>query len=221
MVFHIGNNAFKYKKEALAFTRKKLKNGRQGIHTTKSSLYNFMYDLLRIHPQATDKIGCGIQHFNLTVNTSNSIHIEFIRTDGTLESFSWLTSAGFKKITNSLTNLKDAMRYSVHKHTLKYKQDHFQKHGNMTCKLCNVESVGYDGLKYHTDHIIEFHIIVSDFIKDREDVPILFAKDGYMTCFQETDDQFKNTWVEYHNDKAVYRILCSNCNSKSWKKLVK
>ena len=220
MVYIIGENIFKFKKNAIDYTRKRLGESSKGVHGPDSDLFTFLSALIDLHPEKEEKIGVGIKHFILSLNIGGGSHLDLVRLDDSKIDVSWKTCAGFhkKKVTTTTPiYLHQAMRDSIHTFTGNFKHTSYREHGKFKCALCPSESVEYDGINFHTDHILPFSIICDEFLKNQVKTPITFATRGYMTSFREEDKIFENKWVEYHNEKATYRILCKSCNSKSWR----
>lgn len=85
----------------------------------------FLLEMLHNHPKAIEKIGCGIEAFEVRQETSISRCLYLVRIDGTAENF------GYKKCLNPPTPLavfKTVCRNLVYPQMYKLKSSHLQMH---------------------------------------------------------------------------------------------
>lgn len=160
----------------------------------------FLAKLLSYHPDASYKIGCGINHF-IKRDNGAGYTLYIIRTDGTEESFSYKTCCGFK-----YDDLTTAMRSAIAPFLADYK-----RLNPSACVFCKT----LVGLQ--VDHkTIPFCIIRKRFLEQNTlEVPQKFEKNEFkMICFESKDAVFEKAWTDFHNKIADYQILCGYCNSK-------
>jgi 5-methylcytosine-specific restriction endonuclease McrA len=178
------------------------------IKNTHLSHYTTLIEILKRHPDFISKTQnmCNIKIVKDTLNTTG-LKILIINTDTSETDISWKCAITGKPKTDKNT-LMSAMRSSVDEQIF-----HFRKRSNSKCVLCS------DVNKLHVDHIIHFDEIVFNFmniIKGRNiKIPNSFGETNDNThrkCFLEIDDNFRNEWVEYHNENASLQILCQTCN---------
>jgi len=210
-MYKIGELEFKTKKESYEYTKNiiySIENNK--IIDEDNKHYIFFNDLLKNHYIYDDIKGCGIKHFQIIPNhlVKKFKAIKLIRLDDTEIIFSWNKCCQFKENCD-IINLKKTMRYAIHDKIIKFKQNNKKK-----CQICNIDNLEY--YKYHVDHIDNFKKIYNDFLKiNKNKIPTNFLNcdvSNGMLIFKKEDNNFKNEWVKYHNEKAKYQILCYKCN---------
>jgi hypothetical protein len=167
--------------------------------------FSFFCDLIFLHENRENKIGCGLKQFHIRHNAMNynerTLFVE--RIDGTEESWSYKACLNIKQ--NDLTA---ALRSAIEPQTELYKT--FAKR---ECCYCNT-LLG----PFHTDHkTTPFSKIKDDFLKTtKKEPPKKFGKDNikFNVIFLDIDTEFKNEWFLYHQSVADYQILCASCNIK-------
>lgn len=170
--------------------------------------FKFFSDLIELHENRHIKVGCGIKQFHIRRNRLNynerTLFVE--RIDGTEDSWSYKACLSIKQ--NDLTA---ALRTSIGQFTTIYKMK--MSLSNLTCCYCNT-SYG----SFHVDHkTIPFSKIKDDFLKSiKIPIPNTFKKDSiyFNVSFLDSDREFMDAWITYHNSIADYQILCANCNQK-------
>ena len=188
--------------------QQKIKDNDICIINPEHNDYIFFDNLINLHEYADDKIGCGIKHFEIRKNVLNykERSIFIIRHDNTECIFSFHKCLGKK-----FNDLLIAMREAISPFTMEYK-----KCNKLICINCNNEKLNYSD--YHVDHnSIPFSTITKNYLKEtKKIIPNLFDKDkkSYLCTFKNEDDEFKEDWINYHNSKADYQILCNKCNIK-------
>jgi hypothetical protein len=210
-MYNIGTISFKFKKQCENYTRNLINNLGVNKKIDHNHLnYTFFCDLLKNHPEYNIKVGCGIDYFYIIQNPVNKQGLQTMikRIDGTEEDFSWVYCCKFKKRT-VIEDLKNAMREAIDIQIFNYKS----KCNNLICNYCKDSNAL---TKYHVDHIYPFSKLYDDFLKDNLDYPKTFGNNklNFKTCFNDTDNKFKNDWVSYHLNNATFQILCIDCNSK-------
>lgn len=166
----------------------------------------FFKDLIELHENRNIKIGCGLKQFHIRRNpmsyNERTLFIE--RTDDTEDSWSYKACLNIKQ--NDLTA---ALRSAIGQFTTTYKNQ-VQK---LFCAYCNT-NIG----PFHVDHkTIPFSKIKDDYLKNTKiKIPNTFTKEPtyFNVIFKDEDKTFVEEWIEYHNSKADYQILCHTCNIK-------
>ena len=134
----------------------------------------------------------------------NQLEVYIIKGDGTFDDVSVLNNCIRGKPKD---NLKIAMRVSIQPQIEQYKNNNSIK----LCELCG------DHLRIEIDHHSEkspFAKLYNDFMEINE-LPIPTEFDdtkSHMKCFKKIDCDFENSWVQYHKEKAILRMLCRICN---------
>lgn len=217
MKYHIGDIGFNSKKSAEDFTRNKLEKSRLGYHDGDSELFDFLGDLINLHPNADYHIGEGIEKFHLS-RRKMGMHLEYMREDNFRDAFSWKKCTKFQTKDperDAKENLNASMRFAIKPFVDLYKKNYYKKNKKLNCDLCDKNTTEFDPTNYHTDHIIYFRDIKKDFLEINQlPIPNLFDDHHilYSRIFRKEDSNFENNWIEFHNEKAIYRILCAKCN---------
>jgi hypothetical protein len=134
----------------------------------------------------------------------NIFHINLIFDDGSKEPVSWNKCAVGQDDTID-KQLNDAMRNAIYDQIKKFQINNPHRE----CVLCNT-NVG----DFHVDHHQPLFVdLKRDFLNTcKIDAPTTFGKDGYYTCIDDNDSEFKNLWKIYHQKHATLRWLCASCN---------
>jgi hypothetical protein len=168
------------------------------------SAFTFFFDLISMHENRFIKIGCGIKQFHIRRNRMNyherSLWVE--RIDGTEDTWSYKACLEIKQ--NDLTA---ALRSTIAQYTTMFKFTQPE----LCCCYCNT----YSG-PFHVDHkTVPFSKIKDDFLKNvKLSVPKTFQKNSiyFNVMFLDSNRDFIDEWIKYHNSIADYQILCSTCN---------
>ena len=216
MKYTFDNRIFNSKKAVDTYIRD-VKNDFVNTHNnlvidSGHKLFPFFKEIVDVHNEKDDKIGCGIEFFYFIKDYYGKDQLRICRTDKSTIDCSYM----YSKITqrcepinykDDLNNaLRDAIKYQIF--------DFFDKQEKpLRCCLCG--SMG----KCEIDHIIPFHHIKNEYLKEIDDVdiPTQFEDDINGTCsriFRQTDSNFKEKWQLFHNSMATYQVLCKQCNRK-------
>lgn len=198
----IGDVTLKSREEAQKYTRARVNS--TGYCKVKNHHKNFQFfqDLIGKHSEKDEKIGCGIDYFELCPNGSYPI-MYLIRLNGTKDNFSYSNCATGKKSENKLNR---AMRDYIDDQILE-----FRSQSIMRC--CNCKKIGG---KFHVDHNKPpFCQLSRNFLKiNRLPEPTAFDEVKGRKKFMEKDERFAKSWWTYHKINATLQILCVNCNMK-------
>ncbi len=177
----------------------------------------FLLELLHNHPNAIEKIGCGIEGFEVRQESSISRCFYLVRTDGTAENFS------YKKCLNSPTPLavfKSICRNLVYPHMHKLKSSYFRENAREDgCAQCPITGKWITPDQAHVDHIPPdtFARIVTGFIDKNninvEKVEVRNSEDVYINK-TFVDDSLAENWVKHHEENAKLRVISSFANEK-------
>lgn len=208
--YYIGTLEFDTKKKCEEHTRSVIKSlGCCKINRDHPS-YGFFSDLLKNHPECELKTGCGIDYFFIKPNPlrPSTFQTMIRRIDGTEVDFSWLYCCQFKLRTNDY-DLTQAMRVSIRSQIIDYKN----AVNKLICNLCKIE----DADEYHIDHDSpSFKELKETFIKQTSHtIPTVFGELNStlsLNIFNDTDNDFKNDWIEYHKSNCKLQVLCKKCN---------
>lgn len=204
--YYIGSTVFTSQVSYKKYAKTIIKSLGYCIIHKEHDKYEFFCNLINNHPYKKEKIGIGIKYFSINPNPYqiNSFHLTIMREDDTEIDFSY---DPFKKRT-----LSDLMRYAIKDITIEYKRNQ-QK---LICKFCQIENLSYS--EYHTDHNkISFSKLRDNFLQiTNQPIPTNFDE----CIFNEEDINFKNEWINYHNNNCDFQILCKICNSKKSNKSI-
>ena len=205
--YSIGLLEFSSIKQCENYTRNILKNlGFTKIYKNNNH-FNFIHDLLKNHNEYNEKVGLGIDYFEIKPNRLNKNPELYIhRVDNTDVIFSWRYCCSLK----SRDYLCDAMRSSISKDIIQFK-----KSSKLTCNLCNIENLPFG--EFHIDHNKNsFHSIYKKFMEvNTLKIPTIFQRNNFNTCeFMDNDYEFKKNWIEFHNKNCDLQVLCKSCNLK-------
>ena len=178
------------------------------IKNTYTSHYITLIEILKRHPDFIYKTinMCNIKIIKDPWNTSG-LKILIINTDTSEIDISWKCAITGKHKSEK-NELMSAMRSSVDEQIFQ-----FRKKNVVKCVLCDNTD------KLHVDHIIHFDEIVFNFINIMKstniEIPNNFGEtddNTHRRCFLETDNNFKNYWINYHSENASLQMLCQHCN---------
>lgn len=212
----IGNLEFKTKKECENYTRNIINSLGCCIIEKTHMHFDFFNALIKNHPKCDEKVGNGINFFYIQPNPLVKKYYQTMikRLDGSEIDFSWVYCCKFKERTVT-EDLVKSMRTAIKDDVILYKQNQ----DKLVCAFCKTEDEIYEN--YHVDHHNpSFKTIKDDFLNSTtKQVPLTFGDciKYKLTEFKIDDEDFKNDWVNYHNNKCNYQILCRNCNLKKEK----
>jgi hypothetical protein len=203
-MYIIGEQQFKTKSDAKNYTRDLLiKNVNKNIKKD-DTIWDYLLSMVYLH--SDDKIGDGIESFDIKYNKYNNISL-FVN-QHTIKNidFSWCYICSFNKTTHEQLLIR-ALRHSIDYQIKEYRNS-IQK---LECELCKSTE------RINIDHILHFEKIRTDFINNTTlNIPLLFddCLITYQPKFKLQDIEFKTEWDNYHKKHATLRPLCRKCNLK-------
>ena len=133
------------------------------------------------------------------------------RLDKSIIDFSWVYCCKFK-VRSTMADLTSAIRDAIKEETITYKKNQIK----LECNICKSDNELYNN--YQVDHNFPpFRTIKDNFLKlTLSRIPETFSSCNkyYTTTFNDNDVDFKNEWIENHNKKCSFQILCRSCNLK-------
>ena len=208
----IGERQFPSQKAALAFAREIRDRYGDGDRIAPADAA-FLEDLLRLHPEADQKIGKGVASFSVQTDPifGTTRHFVVHRKDGSSTDFS------FKSCIEGSSARRDvlsALREAVADQITGFKNEAFD---GKTEVLCTVRGVPTGFRDAHVDHIPPrtFSALVTGWLRregiDLEDIAVTPPADNqYLTTM--TDEEQINSWQQFHRKYAALRIVCSGAN---------
>lgn len=176
-----------------------------------------LYGLIERHPEAQEKIGCGIRHFFKAGTDRGTSCFWLRREDESITDFSYPTCVD-AKAKSLYQEFAEACRGAVRDDLYQAKVAHFADHGDNDSKVpCDISSERISWNESHLDHKkpMTFQVIVRTFvsaskIKIAKEM-LSMTKDAQFTT-EFVDRDIKAKFKEYHHDVADLRIIKARNN---------
>lgn len=196
---------FSSKKELKEFVAAFLKNAVEKNFGQFTDLETaFLHLLLARHPEAKEKMGCGILRFFVTRNFGGRPHLEFMRKDGSRDSVSWVTCvSGISQ--NLKARIVAALRNEIREDIVLAKELAIKNGDKCECGL-----IFLDFSQFEMDHINSFKLIVDRFMSYYSYTLDLEKRSGGLEFLK--DRQFANLWQVFHMTNSVLKPLCKSCH---------
>jgi len=210
MPITINGKYFKTQRDAIDYTRSTLiAHELTGCLTSDNKDWEYFTDLIKRHPDATEKIGTGLKSLHVRRSVYGHIELHIERFDGTSIDISWQTCVKSKGQT-TIQNLKAAMRYAVKGQILKFRETHVD--GVSVCTICS--GVIKDDVHIHHAPPQSFDALVNAFILEISNHPTTFDDDTqtYQARFHKKDRLYEIEWQEYHAKYAILELTHARCN---------
>lgn len=174
---------------------------------------DFMYDVIQMHPNAADKVGCGVKAFGVQRNPSyKNKEFMLVRKDGTQTDFS------FNKCLRPPTQLArflQACRQSVADGIIAFRHAYFQMTPNPVCELTGelltMENSHVDHAPPHTFRYIA-EMFIQKYHVDVERVTLTSGGDNSCWVLMPTD--LEALWTDYHWQYAKLRVISAAENMR-------
>lgn len=208
----IGEQSFKYKKDALSHFKRILNSYEFGEYLDQDD-FSDVYHLLKNHPKAKEKIGVGIKQFRIKKSSYGTKCFELIRSDSTTDHFSYIKCInGARK---PISVFRRACRKRIQEDLRSAKQNYFDnnsKDGRVKCQetgeLLTWENLNVDHRQPNT-----FSVIVDRFIEvhdiDLEKIEYVNYDGGGQVL---VDENLTESFREYHKEKANLRLVKNSLN---------
>lgn len=144
----VGPHKFTSKSAAKQHARGIMKRHAEiGIMTPGDEM--FLRDLIALHPESEQKIGCGILGFTTQVDPvwKTTRHFAIIRTDGSITDFSFHTCLDGN---NHRKDVLQALRHAVADQVLTFLNREFETQDKIFCPFTGIQLVPFE---CHVDHI--------------------------------------------------------------------
>lgn len=212
----IGSLDFGSKSEALAHFKEMLGryHNNQEIGADDSE---HLHALLARHPEAVDKIGCGVRRFHKRITSKGTSCFWLERENGDVTDFSYISCVNVKG--NSLyQEFAEACRETVQPELDQAKKRHFEQYGNQQGRApCDITGQMIAPYESHLDHKkpMTFQVIVRTFVKAhrieiKPDMLSIPADAQFATTF--VDLELARRFREYHHEVADLRIIRADAN---------
>mgnify|MGYP003382297895 CR=1 FL=1 len=175
---------------------------------------DFLRDFFELHPKYEEKIGPGVDHFEVRASPVDGRSPGFyaIRIDGTVEDFSYRDCANGSTPTPA-ARFRAACRAAIQPHIVAEKKRYFAE---APCPTCAITGVPIDYSNSHVDHAppYTFERIVAGFVAlNKLDInnPDLYEKQG-ASLPTLSDWVMRDKFVQFHNNHANLRVIsvCAN-----------
>lgn len=211
----IGGLTFNTKTAVTDYTKETLL-GTEAGQALSGERFGVIRDLLNFHPEAEQKIGCGVERIEVRRNPEfghNARGFWIVRTDGTETDFSYKKCLeGDSAYRNKFIR---ACRFAVKQHMEDFKSRFFDMAVNPTCQLTGASLTTQNS---HVDHIppYTFERIVQSFAVLNSlnlDDPSLCENgtDGLLIPSFATE-LIRDKFVYYHNAHAQLRVISADAN---------
>ena len=170
--------------------------------------FDFMLNVLKKHPSAIEKIGCGVKNmwFENTIYGNKCFWLE--RVDGTKTDFSFLQC--FTNLNPKADFLK-ACRKAIEPFIIDFRDGVFGNEETVFCPILNISITKHES---HVDHYgISFIKIVRMFV-ELENVDFKKIKFIHEIGVTFNDLNLKNKWIDFHNSHAQLRVISAIANQK-------
>jgi hypothetical protein len=192
---------YEHKKHAQELLRKML-------HGEVPIDHDLLGDLVLMHPNAVDKVGCGIAYFSTIAAIAGSTCFLIHRIDGSTEDFS-IKKCMSSKEAIIRSDVYGAMRWAIYPQIVAFRHGLPQK---TKCSITGVPMMNNEG---HVDHIYPYVKIATEFI-DLEGISMkdieLIAGDMPDKPRELVDAEFSARWQAYHELIAKLRLTTSHAN---------
>ncbi len=208
----IGARLFATKAEAKTFARNIIARYSEGeIISGTDDL--FLRDLVAIHPEATKKIGCGIDYFTTKLDEvwRTNRHFVIIRTDGSDTDFSFHVSIDGS---NNRRDVFHAMRHAVAEQVIAFQR------AALSCATRPICPYTQEVLTITTSHVDHtppdtFFALATRWMQENDfsisDIPLVDNADNQWVRSMRDPDQ-ETSWSGFHQAHARLRIISRPAN---------
>jgi hypothetical protein len=190
----------------------------------KSIEHKILYELLGNHPDATLKIGCGVDYFYVQQSKwkRNQYNFMIQRIDGSSTDFSFNKCLNPKRISSKNENWKSIFRNVVKDQTDSFRSSAFKIIGDKDTFTCSETNLKFKKIYSHVDHVypLTFDSIMIEFIEiNKLDLSEIKLSDDTGTSEVKTilDENIIKSFYDFHKNRSVLRIVCSSANLQAKK----
>lgn len=184
--------------------------------------HNTLLELLKNHPEASDKIGSGVDYFYVQQSKwkKNQYNFMVSRIDGTSMDFSYLSCLNPKRKSTPISNWGNTFRNIVKDQTDSFRVAAFDVVGVGDNFVCSQTGLKFSKMYAHVDHVypLTFDSIFTEFIElNRIDLSkVELSTDAGTSEAQEiVDENLVKLFSNFHKKRAVLRIVCSSANMQA------
>jgi hypothetical protein len=204
----VGAYRFATKAEATRFVSEMLDGYSNGERVVGED-EQFLYDLLDLHPEAVEKIACGVSHFTRDRDLRGGRCFWLWRTDGSKTDWSTRKALELK---GPRSDLYDALRCEVEAQRNRFLRSQFASGTEVKCAITGQALTEQDA---HVDHHdpgfgqIAREFMTAEAIGTLKSMPQL-TSDGtrrYLVC-----RPLAERWQRFHEARAVLRLTTADAN---------
>jgi hypothetical protein len=210
-IFFIGDRVYQKKGDALGATREVRERvaaslAQGGVVDLEDD--DFLRDLVALHPDAENKVGCGIARFEVRQNLGNTDGFWIIRTDGSETDFSFmkcLYGASHE------ADVRSAMRYAIMEQMQAARDREF---GSALSLVCPVTSAKITRETAHIDHESPTFVEIADEFAEQQggyERIETASTDGAIGRRLVSDDLLAE-WKAFHAGRARLRAVSKAAN---------
>lgn len=214
----IGNEEFSSKENAKKFIRA-IRDSYADNEMLDENDHDLIFSLLQLHPEACEKIGCGIKYF--TVETQQEIgrnrHFILHRLDGTYTDFSFISCIdGHSRRADVISALRQAVAPQI----IEFKERFFRDNLVSICPYTQM-TLSYDNC--HVDHTppLTFISLAEKWMAIHslcwDDLEITPSQDRQLIALLTCPNQ-NSSWRAYHHSEAKLRVLSPRGNLSNARK---
>jgi len=173
--------------------------------------FDFWMSLLEQHPNAEQKIGCGIVSFKVTLNQYRQRCLYANRWDGTVVDFSYLKCL---RAPSAREVFIHALRQAVEEQVIAFRESVF---GASETILCPILGKRVTRAESNVDHEPpwKFETIVQKFVADEgidlKNPPLAPSADGVLGR-RISDPDLEARWKAFHAGRAKLRVLSTEAH---------
>jgi hypothetical protein len=173
----------------------------------------FVRDLLEWHPSASQKIGCGIDHFEVHIPKPwNTKGLLLVRTDGTSTDFSYNVCLN-PALANQHVKFKAACRRAIWGQVSSYKTQYFAGSDFAKCVLTG-DLIRWD--EAHVDHYpVPFADLLDRYVQETgldADSVVMIDSYDHNAIDRIADPLLEKDWADWHKANASFRVVRADEN---------
>lgn len=206
----VGDRSFALKKDAEQACRDVLYRYDPGHRVTGIADEQFLLDLLELHPERDEKLGCGVAHFEVRVNPKFVRQRSFylVRVDRSETDFSFMKCL---RPPSHRQLVMGAMRHEVSNQVYEFAEETYRSPAPV---LCAVTGRVVAREEAHVDHSSPtFLELAEQFVGEQGgwDETVIARADGSIGVQLGRDDQAR-AWRDYHCRNATLRVVSIEAN---------
>ena len=179
--------------------------------------FQFMLELLELHPRSDIKIGTGVESIHIAENPiypgRRSRGFILVRADGTFTDFSYRECVS---PSSQIRKVKSAFRQAIQYQSEAFKRDFFYNSGKVVTCPETGEIISYTNS--HVDHVSPrtFETLMERFIQenniDVETILLMNELKDNLYIDELADKDLEGRWQVFHACNAVFQVISPRAN---------